>query len=279
MKKYFKIAFTSDKFKAGFVVFFGFLLFLSVYSFLHIGEDPLEMSGQMFESPSDEYILGTDNFGRDVLAELVAGSKNSLYIGFLAGIIASLIGISIGLLAGYLGGIMDHILSLVTNIFIVIPAFVILVLVSVSLDSKSSTTVALIIGATSWPWTARAVRAQTLSLRSREHVNLSKLSGHSTMKIILSDIMPYLASYIVMAFIMQVSAAILSESSVSILGLGAQNTATLGNVLNWAIAFNAVSSGYWWAFLPVVLAIALISFSLNLMNAGLDQVFNPRLRR
>jgi peptide/nickel transport system permease protein len=230
------------------------------------------------ETPKVLHVLGTDNFGRDVMAELVAGTRTSLIIGLIAGTIATLIGLTIGLLAGYIGGQVDNLLSSITNIFIVIPSFVILVLVSVSIDARSFWTTGIVIGITSWPWTARSVRAQTTSLRNRDHVNLSKLSGHSMPRIIFRDILPYIASYVVMAFILQVASGILSEAQISMLGLGPRNVASLGLMMNWAVFFSALPTGAWWAFLPVVLMVALISFSLNLMNSGLDQIFNPQIR-
>ncbi|MDR1929140.1 MAG: ABC transporter permease [Treponema sp.] len=230
------------------------------------------------ELPKTLHVLGTDNFGRDTLAELVAATRTSLIIGLIAGTIATIIGLSVGLLAGYSGGTLDNLLSTVTNIFIVIPSFVILVLISVSLNSRNFITTAMVIGITAWPWTARSVRAQTTSLRNRDHVNLSKLSGHSMPRIIIRDILPYLGSYVMMAFILQVASGILSEASLSMLGLGPQNVASLGLMMNWAMNFSALPVGAWWAFLPVVLVIALISFSLNLINSGLDQIFNPQIR-
>jgi len=223
-------------------------------------------------------ILGTDNFGRDMMNQLVAGTKTSLYIGLVAGTIATLVGLTIGLLAGYLGGALDNLLSSLTNIFIVIPSIVILILISVSITSNNSLTIGIIIGLTSWPWTARSVRAQTTSLRNRDHVNLSKLSGHSMPRIIARDILPYIASYVVMAFILQVASGILAEATISMLGLGPRNVATLGLMMYWAGSFNALFNGNWWAFFPMVIMISLITFSLNLMNSGLDQIFNPQIR-
>jgi peptide/nickel transport system permease protein len=236
------------------------------------------LSAVQKELPKSLHILGTDNFGRDTMAELVAATKTSLIIGMLAGIIATAIGLTIGLLAGYVGGMIDNLLSTITNIFIVIPSFVILILVSVSINSRNFVTTAIIIGITSWPWTARSVRAQTTSLRNRDHVNLSKLSGHSLPRIIIKDILPYLGSYVMMAFILQVASGILSEASLSMLGLGTQNVASLGLMMSWAMTFSALPVGAWWAFLPVVLVIALVTFSLNLINSGLDQIFNPHIR-
>jgi len=124
------------------------------------------------------------------------------------------------------------------------------------------------------------VRAQVVSLRNRDHVNLSKLSGHSLAHIIINDILPYIASYVVMALILQISSGILAEAGLSILGLGPRTTEvpTLGLMMNWAMIYSAHIMGKWWAYFPVIAVIALIAFSLNLMNTGLDQVFNPALR-
>ncbi len=226
--------------------------------------------------------LGTDNFGADTLKKLVSACGTSIKIGLIAGVIATLIGLFLGLLAGYLGGLVDEIVMFITNIFTVIPSFVLLILISYSIgqDQRGAVTVALVIGFTSWVWTARSVRSQVISLRNRDHVNLSKLSGHSLARIILTDILPYIASYVVMAFILQVSSAILAEAQLSLLGLGPKTTEipTLGIMMNWAMLYSAHLNGAWWAYFPVILTIALISFSLNLMNTGLDQVFNPTLR-
>ena len=226
--------------------------------------------------------LGTDNFGRDVLKELVGATKTSLVVGLVAGIVATLIGLTLGLLSGYVGGIVDDIIMFVTNLFTVIPGFILLILISYSIspELRGPTTVAIVIGFTSWTWTARSVRSQVISLRNRDHVNLSKLSGHSLIRIVVTDILPYIASYVVMAFILQVSSGILSEAQLSLLGLGPKTTVTptLGLMMNWAMSYSAHINGTWWAYLPVILTITLISFSLNLMNTGLDQVFNPTLR-
>jgi peptide/nickel transport system permease protein len=151
---------------------------------------------------------------------------------------------------------------------------------SIGQEKRGAVTIAIVIGFTSWVWTTRAVRSQVISLRNRDHVNLSKLSGHSVIHIIINDILPYIASYVVMAFILQISLAILAEASLSIIGLGPKTSVvpTLGLMMNWALIYQAEILGKWWAYLPVLITIALITFSMNLMNTGLDQVFNPELR-
>lgn len=226
--------------------------------------------------------LGTDNFGRDVLTELVKATTVSLQIGFVAGAIATLIGLILGLLSGYIGGFVDDAIMFITNLFTVIPSIVLLILISFSIgqEHRGPFTIAVVIGFTSWVWTARAVRSQVISLRNRDHVNLSKLSGHSITHIILTDILPYIASYVVMAFILQISSGILAEAGLSILGLGPRTTEvpTLGLMMQWAMIYQAQILGKWWAYFPVIITIALITFSMNLMNTGLDQIFNPALR-
>jgi ABC-type dipeptide/oligopeptide/nickel transport system permease subunit len=200
----------------------------------------------------------------------------------VAGLVATAIGLFLGLLAGYLGGFADNLIMFITNLFTVIPSFVILILISYSVgdQARGIMTVAIIIGITSWPWTTRSVRSQVISLRNRDHVNLSKLSGHSMLRIIFTDILPYIASYVVMALILQISSGILAEAQLSMIGLGpaTTKTATLGLMMQWAMNYSAHLNGSWWAYFPVVFMIAFISFSLNLMNTGLDQVFNPQLR-
>jgi peptide/nickel transport system permease protein len=226
--------------------------------------------------------LGTDNFGRDVLKELVKATGVSLEIGLVAGTIATLIGLTLGLLGGYIGGFVDDIIMFITNLFTVIPGIVLLILISFSIgqEKRGAVLIAVVIGFTAWVWTARAVRSQVISLRNRDHVNLSKLSGHSIVHIIVADILPYIASYVVMAFILQIASGILAEASLSILGLGPRTSdvPTLGLMMNWAMIYQAEILGKWWAYFPVVVVIALITFSMNLMNTGLDQVFNPALR-
>lgn len=226
--------------------------------------------------------LGADNFGADVMTKLASSIRVSLQIGLMAGLIATAIGLILGLLSGYLGGWVDDFLVFIMNLFTVIPSFVILILIanSVGQAARGPLMVAMIIGVTAWPWTARSVRSQVISLRNRDHVNLSKLSGHSLPRIVAVDILPYLASYVVMAMILQISSGILSEAQLSMLGLGPSTAeaTTLGLMMNWAQKFGALTSNSWWAFIPIIVAIALITFSLNLMNTGLDQVFNPTLR-
>ena len=231
------------------------------------------------QPPSKEYWFGTDNFSRDIFLEMAYGARLSLTVGLMAGSIATLVGITIGLLAGFVGGMVDNFLSTLTNIFIVIPSNVILILIAIALGQmKDAWVTGLIIGLTTWPWTARAVRAQTTSLRHRDHVNMARITGYGLPRIILTEILPYIASYVVMAFILQVAGGIGSEATLAILGLGDPTALSLGRMINWAMSYEAIRNGRWWEFVPVAICIAMITYGLYLMNSGMDQVFNPKIR-
>jgi peptide/nickel transport system permease protein len=241
--------------------------------------DPMKLVGGLYDAPSKEHWLGTDNFGRSVLIQLMYGIRTSLKIGFIAGLVATTIGVVIGTTAGYQGGRTEEGLMAFTNIVITIPSLVILILLSIALTTRSVATMGLIIGLTSWPWTARAVRAQSSSLRTREHVDIARISGSGSVSIILREIIPYMLSYIVMAFVLQLSAGVLQEAALSMLGLGPSNTISLGIMLHWALLWESVRTGAWWAFVPPTVCLTLIAFSLLLLQSSMDEIFNPRLRR
>lgn len=241
--------------------------------------DPSEKVGSLYDAPGNGLILGTDNFGHDVLAVLMAGTRTSLIIGLVAGSVATAIGVAVGLVAGYLGGWVEELLMGITNVVLAIPSIIVLILISISLPQSSIWSLAIVIGITSWPWTARAVRAQASSVATREHIDVARLSGARLPEILLKDVLPYILSYAVMAFVLQVAGAILAESALSMLGLGPSGVESLGIQLHWALAFQAVASGAWWAFLPPTIVLTLVSFGFLLLQASLDEVFNPRLRR
>lgn len=240
---------------------------------------PMATVGGLYDSPSRAFWLGTDNFGRDVFTQLMYGTRTSLIIGAVAGIVATLIGLVIGTLAGYRGGYTEDGLMAFTNIVITIPSIVILILLSIALATRSIIVMGVIIGVTSWPWTARAVRAQASSLRSREHVDIARISGAGTASLIVYEVLPFMLSYVVMAFVLQLSSGILQEATLSMLGLGPSNTVSLGIMLQWALLWESVRTGAWWAFIPPTLLLTLIAFSLLLLQSSIDEIFNPRLRK
>ena len=264
---------------------FGALLFIATIILalcppLFLKLDHVSRMTSPFMPPSPQHILGTNQMGADMFATLVLGLRSSLYVGFLAGIIATSLGTLIGVYGGYTGGWIDDILTAGTNLFLVIPNLIILILLSSSIEEgRSLTLIAIIIGCTTWTWTARAVRAQTASLRSRDHVNLARVNGFGTLPILFLHILPYLLSYVFMVFILQTAAGILSEASISMLGLGPYDSVSLGKILNDAIKNEALTDGAWWAFMPAMVLITVIVFALYVINTSMESVFNPRLRK
>jgi peptide/nickel transport system permease protein len=264
-------------------VAFGIAAFITLFGVLgpYLLTDKVitDVVGGLYDEPSSKAWLGTDNLGHDVWTNLIYGTRTSLYVGLIAGIVATVVGLVIGTLAGYRGGWLDELLMGITNVVLTIPPIVVLILIAIALQTRSAFGVAIVIAATSWTWLARAVRAQASSVRAREHLDIARLSGARTVSLIVFDVVPYMLSYIVMAFVLQVSSAILAEAALSLLGLGPSDGVSLGMMLHWSLAWEAVRTGAWWAFVPPTLLLTLIAFALLMMQSSLDEVFNPRLRR
>jgi peptide/nickel transport system permease protein len=246
--------------------------------FMHL--DTHTRVGLAYMPPSGEHWLGTDHMGVDMVSLLVAGLRSSLHVGFLAGIVATVVGTLIGVYGGYKGGLLDDLLTVLTNLFLVIPSLIVLILLSSSIEQgRSLSLIALIIGCTTWTWSARAVRAQASSLRGRDHVSLARINGYGTFGIVMLHILPYLLSYIFMVFILQMATGILSEATISLLGLGPYDSISLGKILNEAKQNEALTDGAWWAFVPAMVLITIIAFALYVINTSMEGVFNPRLRK
>jgi peptide/nickel transport system permease protein len=271
--------FKSPSFLLGFTIFFGTLsLALLAPALLH--GNAYARVGLAFMPPSNEHFLGTDHLGRDMFSLLVAGLRSSLLVGFVAGTVATVLGTLIGVYGGYVGGWLDDVLTVATNLFLVIPSLIVLILLSSSLEKgRSLLLIALIIGCSTWTWSARAVRAQTSSIRARDHVALARINGYGTLEIVGLHVLPYLLSYIFMVFILQTAEGILAEASISMLGLGPYDSVSLGKILNEAIRNEALTDGAWWAFAPAMALITSIAFSLYVLNTSMEEVFNPRLRK
>jgi peptide/nickel transport system permease protein len=230
------------------------------------------------EPPSSEYWFGTTFFGQDVFAQFVHGLRATFLIGIIGGGIGTLIGILVGFTAGYRGGLVDEILNILTNIILVIPTLAVLLIIAAYLEVRSILMECIFIGFTAWPWAARAIRAQTFSLRTREFVDLARMSGMKSAKIIFTEIAPNMMSYLVMTFILQFGGAILNAATLDFIGLGPTNAVSLGLMMQIAVLWGALQLGSWWWFVPPGLAITAIVGALYVMNVGLDEVFNPKLR-
>ena len=240
---------------------------------------PFEFGYPLGEPPSRAHWLGTTSPGQDVYAQFVYGLRSSFIVGALAATVAAALGMAIGFVGGYLGGVVDEALSMLTNIVLVIPTLAVLIIVSAYLTVGSLLTEAILIGLTSWPWAARAIRAQTFSLRTRDFVSLARLSGQGTIKVIVREIAPNMSSYLVLTFILLFGGSVLTAATLDFLGLGPSEVMSLGLMMNTAVSNAALQLGMWWWFIPPGIGITAIVGGLYVMNVGLDEIFNPRLRR
>jgi peptide/nickel transport system permease protein len=242
--------------------------------------DPLAQTGLPERHPSLElgYWFGSTYFGEDVFAQFANGLRASFFVGLLGGGLAALIGMVVGFVAGYRGGWIDEILNMVTNVFLVIPTLAVLLVITSYLQARGVLFEAIFIGITSWPWAARAIRAQTFSLRSREFIDLAKLSGRSGWKVIVFEIAPNMSSYLFLTYILLFGGAILIAASLDFIGLGPTGGISLGLMMYNAVTWAAPLLGIWWWFIPPGIGIIATVGSLYVMNVGLDEIFNPKLR-
>ncbi|MGI6101536.1 MAG: ABC transporter permease [Bacillota bacterium] len=265
-------------------VIVGLVLFLSIVLLALVGPmltpyDYEGYAGMPYDPPSPNHWFGTTIMGRDVFTLTVYGLRSTLLVGFIAGTIATVVGCIIGFLAGYYGGSwFDEILMMITNIFVVIPQLALLIIISAFLKVRGIIVMSVIVSATAWPWTARAVRSQTLSLKNQEYVSLSRISALSVARILREDIASNMFSYVFMVFILQFNGTMLSTVQLEFLGLGPTRGVSLGLVMQDAVNWNAIQLGmWWWAIIPGLIITVMIT-SLYLVNTGLDAAFNPRLR-
>lgn len=240
---------------------------------------PQDYVGPAAQAPSSEYWFGTTAFGQDVFVQFVHGLGATFFVGLVGGGLAAVVGMTVGFVAGYRGGIVDEMLNMLTNVILVIPTLMVLIVVVAYVDARGLLVEAIFIGFTSWPWAARAIRAQTLSLRSREFVDLARLSGQSTRQIIVGEIAPNMSSYLMLTFILLFGGAVLIAATLDFIGLGPTDGMSLGLMMNNAVLWSALQLGTWWWFIPPGVGIVLIVGSLYILNVGLDEVFNPRLRK
>ncbi len=240
--------------------------------------DPSSTSQDLLQPPSGAHWLGTTQSGQDVLAQLIVGARISLFVGFVGGAIATVLSLFVGVLGGYLGGLADEVLSVFTNIFLVIPALPLVIILAGYLPGKGALSVAIVISVTGWAWGARVQRAQTLSIRQRDYVEAARIAGEGTMRIIFSEILPNEIAIVASSFLFTVVFAILTEAGLAFLGLENLSSWSWGTMLYWAQSDSALQVGAWWWFVPPGLCIALVGAGLSMINFGIDEFVNPRLR-
>src|SRR5437870_5094594 len=236
--------------------------------------------------PSAAHWLGTTVFAQDVWSQLLASTQATMFVGLLAAAIATALSIIFGVSAGYIGGATDEGLSLIANVFLAIPGLPLLIVLADYVPSAGSSIflVAAIIAVTTWAYSARTLRAQTLSLRNRDFVEAARVSGEGRTRIILAEILPNLVPIVAASFLFTTLAAIYAYVAISFLGLGGSATGSPAGLWNWGemlregFANNAVRGGWWWWWAPPGICVALLGTGLALLNFGIDEFINPRLR-
>jgi len=223
--------------------------------------------------------LGTDGHGRDLLTDYLAGLRTTLYIGFLAGVVASSVGILVGFLGAYKGGWLDSILLTMTNMLIVIPSYPILVAIALVTTELDVGAMSLILALFSWPFSARTIRAQVMTMKERPYVELAKVSGQGDWAIIFTEILPNLTPYLLMGFAFSVVGAMVSEVGIEAIGLGPSNIITLGLMINFANSWGVYSMGRMEILLIPVGALVLIFMAITMINRGMEEYVNPRLQK
>ncbi len=239
--------------------------------------DPAAQVARPLSPPSWSHWLGTTGQGQDVLAQTVAGARTSLVIGFTVGLAQVTIGALVGTTAAYVGGLFDDACTLVINVFLIMPGLPLMVIVAAYLPT-GSVTIALVLVATGWAWSARVIRAQALSLRDKDFVLAARIGGERPLRIVAFEIVPNMTSLLTSAFIGATIYAIGAEVALEFLGLGDVSHVTWGTNLYWASNDSALLTGAWWTFVPTGACVALVGFALAMINTAIDEVGNPRLR-
>jgi peptide/nickel transport system permease protein len=266
---------------AGFVILLALLLFTTVGSFFINPEKFYTPTMELNRPPSAKHPFGTDAQGRDLLTGMVMGTGMTLEIGAIAGGIGLGAGIVLGFVAGYAGGIIDALITSFIDVWLTIPSFLILILISSMFKNSaiSVTAMGLIVSIVSWAGPARSIRAQVLSMRERPFVMMAKLSGMGTFEIILKELVPNLAPFLVMSLSQAVYGGIMASLGLEALGLGNRRNPTMGMTLFFVQYYSAFLLGLWWWIIEPVAVIVLTLVSLVLMSFGLDELANPRARR
>ena len=228
------------------------------------------------QAPSFAHLLGTTAKGEDVLALLIWGSRSSLSIGFTVGALATIVGLLVGLVSAYFGRAIDDILSVVTNIFLLIPGLPLLIILAAFLPPGPGTIVIVLV-ATGWAGSARVVRSQALSLRGKDYTDAAVVTGERALTIMFREMLPNMASIVMSTFLACVIFGIGAQAGLEFLGLGDVSAVSWGTNLYWATIEGSMIRGTWWTFVPSGVAIALVAFSLALINYAVDEITNPRL--
>jgi peptide/nickel transport system permease protein len=260
------------------LVILGFFTLLAIVGPWIAPYDPDALDLEARNSPpSLAHLLGTTHMGQDVLSQIIIGTRGVMVVGFLAGVIATIVAVLVGVTAGYVAGARSEALSALTNVFLVIPGLPLIIIVASQFDDPNIILISAVLALTGWAWGARVLRAQTMSLRNRDFVQAARANGEPLLRIIAVEMLPNLLAVIASSFVGTVTAAILAQTTLAFVGVTPISDWNWGTILFWAQSNNAFPSRWWW-FLPAGLCIALVGTALALINFGIDEYVNPRLR-
>jgi peptide/nickel transport system permease protein len=268
---------TNPKGMTGVIVLLGLILF-SLLGPMFSEYNPQRRAGKPHVAPSYEHVMGTTRMGKDVFTQLAHGGRMSLAVGFGAGLAAALIGLAVGISAGYFGGRVDDVLTFLVNVVLVLPGLPLIIVIASLVDSAGPLVIGIVLALTGWGWSARTIRTQTMSLRTREFILAAELMGERKWRIILKEIFPNMLSFFMGGLVLGTIAAILAEAALSFIGLGDPNAVTWGTMLYWAQNNMALQVGAWWEIWPPAIAIMLTGAALVMINFAVDEITNPQLK-
>lgn len=279
-RKYMRLkAFFSDPKAITGMAIFALLMMIGLLAPIIAPYNPNAADFATFQPPSYHHWFGTTSTGQDVFSQFVWGTRNSMAIGLGASLISSMLAVAIGMYPAYRGGWLDDAMSSFTNMFLVIPGLPLMIVVAAYVRATGPIVITLVIALTSWAGRARVLRAQTMTLATRDFVVAARLTGASHWRILYFEILPNMLSLFVVSMMYGTLGAVLAEAGLEFLGLGNVNSVTWGTMLYWSNNEGALLNGAWWWFVPGGLGIALLGTSLALMNYAVDMVSNPRLQR
>ena len=256
----------------------GFFCLLAVFGDLVAPYGPLDKDfDALKQAPSWQHLLGTTHMGEDVLSQIVYGTRGVLVVGFLSAIIATIIAVAVGVTAGYVAGWRGESLSALTNVFLVLPALPLMIIVASQYEDPSLVLISAVLALTGWAWGGRVLRAQTMSLRNRDFVQAARANGEPLHRIIMVEMLPNLTAIIASSFVGTVTAAVLGLTTLAFIGVIPITNLNWGTILFWAQQ-NGAFPDFWWWYVPAGLCIALLGTALSLINFGIDEYVNPRLR-
>jgi peptide/nickel transport system permease protein len=260
------------------VVLMAIFIFVALFPGLLTSQNPNTISTQVFAHPSAAHLLGTDNLGRDVYAQVIDGTRNVLILAISVGLLTTVIAMLIGVAAAYLGGVWDSVLNFVTDVLLVIPLFPLLIIIAAYVPTAGNAVLILVLTFTGWSYTARQLRSQAQSLRNRDFLLAARVRGERPLYIIVVEILPTMTSLLLASFLNNALYAVLAGSGLQFIGIGNSNNVSWGTTLYWAQQNDALGSKLWaWAIVPG-LCIALLGAAFAFINYAFDEIGNPALR-